>query len=75
MLTAADDPMHDESLRYAERLRASGTDVTCQCTAGPSRWPDALSRPADQNPIWRDTVRRQLADFLAARPPASRARH
>jgi acetyl esterase/lipase len=42
VLTAQDDPMRDESLSYARRLRESGVAVQEHILAGPTGWPNAL---------------------------------
>lgn len=65
VLTAEDCPMHDESLRYAERLAASGIAVDCHCVATPTAWPDALSHPITAAPGWRAAIRDSVADFFA----------
>ena len=38
------DPMRDEALAYAERLVASGLQVTCHVFAQAAQWPEALLR-------------------------------
>lgn len=75
VLTAEDDPLHDESLHYAEKLRAKGTAVTCECLPAPTHWPDALSRTFNPSPAWRDTVCTRVAEFLAAHAGPARPRH
>jgi acetyl esterase len=42
VLTAQDDLMRDESLRYSRRLRESGVAVEEHILAGPTGWPNAL---------------------------------
>jgi acetyl esterase len=48
VLTGGDDPMRDEALAYARRLRAAGIAVTTG-VLGPSAtgWPSRWSRPRD----------------------------
>src|SRR4051794_4134853 len=46
VLTAQDDPMRDESQRYARRLRESGVSVRHDVLTAPTGWPCALARPA-----------------------------
>jgi acetyl esterase/lipase len=78
ILTAEDDPMRDESLAYAARLRASGIAVRDIALAAPTGWPDALGRQALPEPAWGGAVRAAFAAFFtqdtaadtAAAPPA-----
>lgn len=80
VLTADDDPMRDESLCYAERLRLQGIAVRTHTIRGSTRWPDALCLPTQpanvtapptdlpvhqQGPWWPEVVA-AIADFLAS---------
>jgi len=65
VLTAEDCPMHDESLRYAERLGACGISVDCHSVATPTHWPEGLSHPACDTPKWRAAIRDRIAEFFA----------
>ena len=65
IVTAEDDPMHDESLRYAERLRACGVSVDEHVMAAPTDWPDALQRSLEAEPAWAAALRTLFTDFLA----------
>lgn len=62
ILTAEDDPMRDESLAYAARLRASGVAVQDLVLSVPTGWPDTLGRQASPGPAWSGAVR---AAFVA----------
>lgn len=65
VLTAQDDPMKDESLSYASRLRQAG--VAAQTHAlDASGWPDAL---AGSSAPWASRVRDAFAAFFAAVMP------
>jgi acetyl esterase/lipase len=65
IVTAEDDPMRDESLRYAEQLRACGVAVSETVLAAPTDWPDALQRtPVSEFP-WAVRLRALFTDFLA----------
>lgn len=45
VLTADDDPLRDEALRYLARLREAGVPAQGGLLSGPSGWPAALDRP------------------------------
>lgn len=62
VLTAADDPMRDESLCYARRLQDAGTPAQAQ-VLNARGWPDALAGPSAS---WAAAVRDAFAAFFAA---------
>lgn len=66
VLTAEDDPMRDESQRYAWRLRESGVPVQHDVLTAPTGWPCALSRPESAARPWAAAVRTHVATFFAA---------
>jgi acetyl esterase/lipase len=45
ILTGADDPMRDEALAYAQRLRDAGIAVTSSLLPTQTGWPDSLTEP------------------------------
>lgn len=65
VLTAEDDPMRDESLRYADQLERCGVAVTREVLAGPTGWPCILCGCGDLSAPWVDETRRQFASFFA----------
>ncbi len=65
IVTAEDDPMHDESLRYARRLRECGVSVHEHVLAAPTDWPDALQRTLGAEPAWAGALRTLFTDFFA----------
>jgi acetyl esterase/lipase len=65
IVTAQDDPMRDESLRYVERLRACGVTVEERVLAAPTDWPDALQRTPEAEPSWAAYLRTLFIDFFA----------
>lgn len=75
VLTSDDDPMRDESLTYARRLRESGVIVEDHVLPAPTLWPDALHRLENIEPAWAATVRGLLIAFFAkaAASPCSAA--
>jgi acetyl esterase len=70
VITTPDDPMRDESLAYAGRLRQAGVAIHARAIAAHD-WPDALAGPVPSGPRpeWADVVRNNFADFFAAVTP------
>lgn len=66
VLTARDDPMRDESLSYARRLRDSGVAVHEHTICAPTQWPDALGDPPSPDAPWVAEVHDALVNFFAA---------
>ena len=75
VITTPDDPMRDESLAYAGRLRQAGVAIHARAIAAHD-WPDALVAPLEPElaPAWADTVRQNFTDFFAAVMPPVPAR-
>jgi acetyl esterase/lipase len=69
IVTAQDDPMRDESLAYARRLRESGVVVHDHIVPAPTRWPCALNDAADAAPPWSAAVRDRFKQFFAGAAP------
>jgi acetyl esterase len=65
IVTAEDDPMRDESLAYAKRLRASAVKVQEHVLASPTDWPCALAEADALNSGWAETLRERFTEFLA----------
>ena len=71
LLSAADDPLRDETHAYAERLRDAGVAVEQADLDGATGWPCSLMQRDAPRPAWADAVRERLQRFLSA--PASAA--
>lgn len=70
ILTGADDPMRDEAMAYAERLRAAGIAVHGGVLQPATGWPDALNeQPAGDCPCAGEVRERVSAFFHAATRP------
>jgi acetyl esterase len=70
VLVGPDDPLRDEALAYAERLRKAGIPVTSTVLPSAANWPDALYDTADGCRVCAAAVARQLRDFFDAKPAA-----
>ncbi len=64
LLTAQDDPLRDESLAYAERLRHAGRLVHAAVLPGPTGWPVSYLQAAGQEVAWAAAVQQQFSDFF-----------
>jgi acetyl esterase len=70
VLTGADDPMRDEALAYAARLRDAGVAVTSGVLQAATGWPDSLVQPsAEACPCGAAVQEHLRAFFNAATPP------
>ena len=65
IVTADDDPMRDESLAYARRLRASAVKAQEYVLPGPTDWPCALAEADSLNAGWAAALRERFTEFLA----------
>jgi acetyl esterase/lipase len=65
VVTADDDPMRDESVRYARRLQDAGVPVREHVLAGPTGWPAALGRATAADTAWATTLRQTFTAFFA----------
>ncbi|MEI5678348.1 alpha/beta hydrolase [Mesorhizobium sp. CCNWLW179-1] len=64
IVTAEDDPMRDESLKYARRLNDAGVIVRESVLSIPTGWPATYSRCPAVQPGWGETVRSQFVEFF-----------
>lgn len=64
IVTAQDDPMRDESLAYADRLRAAGVDTTSAELDAPTGWPAALQAKTVPQAPWADALHDRFTQFF-----------
>ncbi|OYX87853.1 MAG: alpha/beta hydrolase [Xanthobacter sp. 35-67-6] len=69
VVTSVDDPMHDEALRYAARLREAGVIASAHTLPGPTGWPEAMADPLPDDGVpqatWAGAVQALFAAFLS----------
>ena len=70
IITTPDDPMRDECLAYAGRLKHAGVAIHARALAAQD-WPDALAQAACSEfpPDWAEPVRSNITDFFASVTP------
>jgi acetyl esterase/lipase len=78
ILTAEDDPMRDEAVSYAARLRKAGVNAGQEILPAPTGWPCALARPNPPAEGWAIELRDRFSQFfeetaspLCRAPPVS----
>ncbi len=64
IVTAGDDPMRDESLAYADRLKAAGVETTAVELFAPTQWPCALQKENLRPEPWAAALREQFSQFF-----------
>jgi acetyl esterase len=72
VLSGADDPMRDEAMDYAARMRAAGIAVTADIIAARTDWPESLTAPPAGECPCAVSVREHLRSFFnpATAPPS-----
>lgn len=75
VLVGPDDPLRDEALAYAERLRKAGIPVTSKVLQSASNWPEALSDASGNACACEVAVGQQLRDFFGATAVAPKPPH
>jgi len=75
LVTAQDDPLRDETLDYAGRLRAAGLVAHHTVLPAVTGWPRSYLKPASYEAAWAPAVQQQFTEFFAstAAPQAGHA--
>ena len=70
VLVGQDDPMRDEALDFARRLKGAGIPVTTSELPAPSNWPEALYEPDSSGcAACAAAVQKHFREFFSAAPP------
>lgn len=64
VVTAEDDPMRDESVNYARRLREAGVMVQEHVLAGRTGWPNAYCNCTGARPQWGESLCGFFTEFF-----------
>jgi acetyl esterase/lipase len=68
LITAADDPLRDETRSFAQRLRAAGVPVQIEELPAPTGWPRSYAEPGSARTAWVAALHARVAPFLTDRP-------
>jgi acetyl esterase/lipase len=68
LITAQDDPLRDETVAYAGRLRAAGLSVQDAVLPGATGWPGSYQSDGCGEASWAASVQGELARFFAGTP-------
>jgi acetyl esterase len=67
LVTAADDPLRDETRAYAARLRSAGVAVSIEELPAPTGWPRSYAQAGTASTLWTAALRERIAPFLNQR--------
>jgi acetyl esterase/lipase len=65
LITAADDPLRDETCSFAGRLRDAGVAVQAAVLPPPTGWPLSYRQTGQAPAVWADAVRQQFSGFFS----------
>jgi acetyl esterase len=65
LITAQDDPLRDETLAYAARLRAAGLVAIDTVLPVPTGWPCSYLEPANHKEAWAPLMHERFGRFFA----------
>lgn len=65
VLTAADDPLRDETLTYTQRLREAGVPASTCELQGRTGWPATLGDSTGLSATWAEPIRAVFRNFLS----------
>jgi acetyl esterase/lipase len=66
VITAGDDPMRDEALAFAGRLRGAGVAVDQVVVEEATGWPQSFMQNTPADVAWAEGLRRHVGQFITA---------
>ena len=63
LMSSQDDPLLDETLIYAERLKSAGVEVRQHVLPAGTGWPSLYGGKTQDAPSWHDSASREFANF------------
>ena len=73
LITAQDDPLRDETLAYAARLRSAGLAVRDTVLPVPTGWPCSYLNPGSHKAAWAAVLQEQFTGFFSTAGTAQAA--
>lgn len=64
LLSSEDDPLLDETLIYAQRLKSAGVDVRQHVLPAGTGWPSLYGGKSEEAPSWQESASSQFASFV-----------
>lgn len=64
VFTAGDDPLRDETLGYADRLKQAGVAVRQHVLPAGAGWPSIYGGTSDKSPEWQESISREFGNFV-----------
>jgi acetyl esterase len=73
LITSGDDPLRDEAVAYAERLRLAGLAVHIRVLPEVTGWPSSYLQEAGKEVSWGAAVRTEIEGFFTSPPQCAPA--
>jgi acetyl esterase/lipase len=64
IFTAKDDPLRDETLGFADRLKQAGVPVRQHVAPAGASWPSIYGGTSDKPPGWRESITQEFGSFV-----------
>lgn len=64
LLSSEDDPLLDETLAYAQRLKSAGVEVRQHVLPARAGWPSVYGGKTEEAPSWQESASSEFAGFV-----------